>query len=81
MQSLRLSLFRLSAIACFSCPLSPASALADDLVGRATVVDGDTIEIHGVHIRYGASTLPKVISFAATTRAISIPAADRPQPL
>jgi endonuclease YncB( thermonuclease family) len=27
------------------------AALADDLVGRASVIDGDTIEIHGIRIR------------------------------
>lgn len=27
------------------------SAAADDIVGRASVIDGDTIEIHGTRIR------------------------------
>jgi endonuclease YncB( thermonuclease family) len=34
--------------------LSPAfagAAFADDLIGQASVIDGDTIEIHGTRIR------------------------------
>ena len=27
------------------------TAFADDLIGQATVIDGDTIEIHGTRIR------------------------------
>ena len=27
------------------------AAFADDLIGRASVVDGDTLEIHGTRIR------------------------------
>ncbi len=32
-------------------PGSVHAALADGVVGRATVIDGDTIEIHGERIR------------------------------
>ena len=31
--------------------LFSGEAVADDLVGQASVVDGDTLEIHGIHIR------------------------------
>jgi endonuclease YncB( thermonuclease family) len=31
--------------------LLPIAADADELIGRASVIDGDTVEIHGVHIR------------------------------
>src|SRR3712207_6233473 len=37
--------------------LSKASA-AEQIVGRATVIDGDTIEIRGERIRLCSSTLP-----------------------
>jgi endonuclease YncB( thermonuclease family) len=31
--------------------MSPAPASAEDIIGRASVIDGDTIEIHGTRIR------------------------------
>jgi endonuclease YncB( thermonuclease family) len=37
-------------LAAISVVLSGA-AFADDLIGQASVIDGDTLEIHGTHIR------------------------------
>jgi endonuclease YncB( thermonuclease family) len=34
--------------------LLSSGALADNFVGRASVIDGDTLEIHGTHIRLSA---------------------------
>ena len=31
--------------------VSAGVAVADDLTGQASVIDGDTLEIHGTHIR------------------------------
>ena len=31
--------------------ISPVPALAEDIIGRASVIDGDTLEIHGTRIR------------------------------
>ena len=31
--------------------VSPHSAAAEEIIGRASVIDGDTIEIHGTRIR------------------------------
>ncbi|WP_316234910.1 MULTISPECIES: thermonuclease family protein [unclassified Bradyrhizobium] len=59
MQSLSRSLLRPSAIALVCLSLSITSALADGLVGRATVVDGDTIEIHGERIRLWGIDTPE----------------------
>ncbi len=39
----------LAAAACLSGPMRPV--VAAEIVGRASVIDGDTIEIHGQHIR------------------------------
>jgi endonuclease YncB( thermonuclease family) len=32
-------------------PLGCVPANADELIGRASVIDGDTVEIHGEHVR------------------------------
>jgi endonuclease YncB( thermonuclease family) len=37
----------------------PGAALADDLTGQASVVDGDTIEIHGTRIRLWGIDAPE----------------------
>jgi endonuclease YncB( thermonuclease family) len=39
--------------------LSPASAAADDLAGQASVIDGDTLEIHGTRIRLWGIDAPE----------------------
>lgn len=33
---------------------STVTAVASDLTGRASIIDGDTLEIHGTRIRLGA---------------------------
>jgi hypothetical protein len=33
--------------------VSAPDALADDLTGRASIIDGDTLEIHGSHTAMG----------------------------
>ncbi|KQM34589.1 nuclease [Rhizobium sp. Leaf68] len=39
--------------------LSPSLAAAADITGRASVIDGDTIEINGVRIRFGGIDAPE----------------------
>src|SRR6476661_9535832 len=39
--------------------LLSGSALADDFVGQASVVDGDTLEIHGTRIRLWGVDAPE----------------------
>lgn len=36
-----------------------SAAFADDLVGRASVIDGDTLEIHGARIRLWGIDAPE----------------------
>jgi hypothetical protein len=58
--------------------LAPASAAAaDNLAGQASVIDGDTLEIHATPSGYGVSTLRKAVSFAEARIASSIGAAQR----
>ena len=45
-------------IALFSV-LPPFAALADDLIGQASIIDGDTIEIHGTRIRLWGVDAPE----------------------
>jgi endonuclease YncB( thermonuclease family) len=52
-------------------------AMADDLTGQASIIDGDTLEIHGTRIRLGGSTRRKAVSFAAMKAATSTGAALR----
>ena len=44
--------------------LSPIAATAETIKGRASVIDGDTIEIHGVRIRSAAEIRRRVPAFA-----------------
>jgi endonuclease YncB( thermonuclease family) len=46
-------------ISAFLLLLLSASALADDFVGQASVVDGDTLEIHGIRIRLWGIDAPE----------------------
>ncbi|EYR81383.1 thermonuclease family protein [Shinella sp. DD12] len=39
--------------------ISPAQALATDIVGRASVIDGDTIDIQGTRIRFDGIDAPE----------------------
>jgi endonuclease YncB( thermonuclease family) len=57
--TLSLPLLRLSMIVTLTNSLFAAIAFADDLVGRATVVDGDTIEIHCERIRLWGIDAPE----------------------
>src|SRR5262249_52764697 len=40
--------------------LVSGGALADDFVGQASVVDGDTLEIHGIRIRLWGIDAPEI---------------------
>jgi hypothetical protein len=42
---------RWAVIGAFVARASAGGAAADDLTGRASVIDGDTLEIHGTRIR------------------------------
>jgi endonuclease YncB( thermonuclease family) len=55
------------------------SACGADLEGQASVIDGDTLEIHGTRIRVFGIDAPRLISFAATKIA-TCTAADRKHP-
>jgi hypothetical protein len=55
----------------------PRSARAEELSGQASVIDGDTLEIHGREFACGVSTRPNTISFAEVTIASLIAAAPR----
>ena len=39
--------------------LLSSGALADNVVGQASVIDGDTLEIHGIHIRLWGIDAPE----------------------
>jgi endonuclease YncB( thermonuclease family) len=43
--------------------LLSGGALADDFVGQASVVDGDTVEIHGIRIRLWSIDAPESSQF------------------
>jgi len=46
--------------------LMTSTAIGANLIGQASVIDGDTIEIHGTRTAYGASTHPNTINCAVT---------------
>jgi endonuclease YncB( thermonuclease family) len=50
-------------------------AFADDLIGRASIIDGDTLEIPGRAFAFGELTRLKAASFAGAMTAYSIGAA------
>jgi endonuclease YncB( thermonuclease family) len=47
---------------------------ADDLTGQASIVDGDTLEIHGMRVRLWGVDARKVVSFAGARIALRIAA-------
>jgi hypothetical protein len=54
---------QMAALFTLLCLWSPT--LADDLIGQASVIEGDTLEIHGTRIAFGASTRLRARSCAA----------------
>jgi len=50
-------------------------ALADDLTGQASVIDGDTIEIHGTRIRLWGIDAPESTQLCRGEDSCSIDAA------
>jgi endonuclease YncB( thermonuclease family) len=52
MRTYQLSIFFLAAILC-------STALADNFIGQANVIDGDTIEVHGTRIRLWGIDAPE----------------------
>jgi endonuclease YncB( thermonuclease family) len=53
------------------------TARADDLIGQATVIDGDTLEIHGNRIRLWGIDGPRAPSSAGTRTVINTAAAPK----
>src|SRR6202011_3299302 len=52
-------LFKMGATLAVLIPGPRPVALADDLIGRASVIDGDTLEIHGSRIRLWGVDAPE----------------------
>jgi hypothetical protein len=52
--------------------LPSGGALADDFLGQASFVDGDTLEIHGIRIRLWGVDARRAASSAARQFAISL---------
>jgi endonuclease YncB( thermonuclease family) len=57
--------------------LASGSAYSGDLAGQASIIDGDTLEIHGTRIRLWGVDAPERASFVAARTACSIGAAPR----
>ena len=59
--------------------VSAPDVLADDLTGQASVIDGDTLEIHGTRIRLWGIDAPRVWSVLSKRerRTVSLPAEGR----
>jgi len=53
-------------------------ALAGDLIGQASTIDGDTLEIRGTRIRLWGSTRLRAPSSAAAKTVCNFDAAQRP---
>jgi hypothetical protein len=51
--------------------------LAIDLIGQASIIDGDTLELHGTRIHLSGIDKPEACSSAPVTRACSIAAMPR----
>jgi endonuclease YncB( thermonuclease family) len=58
---------------------SMPNAFADDLAGQASVIDGDTLEIHGTRIRLWGIDAPESNQPAVAMTAFSIDAGPRPR--
>ncbi|WP_349525693.1 hypothetical protein [Bradyrhizobium sp. Rc2d] len=56
---------------------STGAALSADLIGQASVIDGDTLEIHGTASASGASMRRKAARFAVAMTACNIGAVRR----
>jgi endonuclease YncB( thermonuclease family) len=54
-------------------------ASADDFVGQASVIDGDTVEMHGVRIRLWGIDAPESSQLCRGKTAYNIIAARRPR--
>ena len=52
--------------------LASGSAYSGDLAGQASIIDGDTLEIHGTRIRLWGSTRQKAASSAAARTTYNI---------
>lgn len=51
--------FNVKAIACVFCVLIASQASCESLIGTASVIDGDTLEIHGERIRLAGIDAPE----------------------
>jgi endonuclease YncB( thermonuclease family) len=56
-------LFKIGAALAFLTIGSVSAALADDLTGQASIIDGDTLEIHGARIRLWGIDAPESSQF------------------
>jgi endonuclease YncB( thermonuclease family) len=56
-------LFKIGAILAALIGPLPVALAGDDLTGQASVIDGDTIEIHGAHIRLWGIDAPESTQF------------------
>src|SRR5260370_34550287 len=56
-------LFKIGAALAFLIIGSTPAALADDLTGQASIIDGDTLEIHGARIRLWGIDAPESSQF------------------
>jgi endonuclease YncB( thermonuclease family) len=63
----------LFAAACLCAP----QAFADNLSGQASIIDGDTLEIHGTRIRLWGIDAPESSQLVVTMRACNTDAARR----
>jgi len=77
MRSFQESICLLAIVSIFAgMPAAPTAA--DEIVGRATVIDGDTIEIAGERIRLDGIDAPESRQHCMDERAQSMPAAAKP---